>query len=53
MIVGQSIYQLAVMIVLNSAGSRMLGYTDPEELQTYQTLVFNTFVWMQFFNLYK
>lgn len=49
MILGQAIYQLVVTFVLNFAGGHILGY-DPEHLNT---LVFNTFVWMQIFNQYK
>lgn len=52
MIIGQSIYQLVVTLVLNFAGDSILNYdgTKPKQLQT---LVFNTFVWMQIFNQYK
>ena len=47
MIIGQSLYQLAVTFVLYFAGLRIFpSYTD-EELRT---VVFNTFVWMQIFN---
>ncbi|MCJ1420899.1 hypothetical protein MMC32_007258 [Xylographa parallela] len=50
MIVGQSIYQLVVTVVLYFAGSSILTYLGPGELQT---LIFNTFVWMQIFNQYN
>ena len=53
MIVGQSIYQLIITLTLNFAGDGILGYTTPGERETLGTLVFNAFVWMQFFNLYK
>jgi P-type Ca2+ transporter type 2C len=53
MIVGQSIFQLVVTLVLNFAGNDILGYTTPEEQGSLETLVFNTYVWMQFFNMYK
>lgn len=47
MIVGQSIYQMAVTFVLYFAGLRIFpSYTDSE----IRTIVFNTFVWMQIFN---
>lgn len=49
MIIGQSIYQLVVTLVLNFRGESILGFAEPE----LQTLVFNTFVWMQIFNQYK
>jgi Ca2+-transporting ATPase len=59
MIIGQAIYQLTVTLILYFAGKGMLGYdaskaTDREEWKhqhrDLQTLVFNTFVWMQIFN---
>ncbi|KAL4766981.1 calcium ion P-type ATPase [Aspergillus nidulans var. acristatus] len=47
MIVGQAIYQLAVTLVLNFAGE----YIFPKWGSGYmQTVVFNTFVFMQIFN---
>lgn len=47
MIVGQSIYQLAVTFVLYFAGLKIFpSYTDGQ----LRTVVFNTFVWMQIFN---
>ena len=51
--VGQSIYQLVVTLVLNVAGDRILGYYTGQDEDTLGTLVFNTYVWMQFFNQYK
>ena len=64
MIVGQSIYQLAVTLVLYFAGNSFIPYTLAKANQTpaqiasskhdqLQTLVFNTFVWMQIFNQYN
>ncbi|KAL8643309.1 MAG: hypothetical protein Q9228_000116 [Teloschistes exilis] len=61
MIVGQSIYQLTVTLVLYFAGSRFIPYANPKAGVTttashedqLQTLVFNTFVWMQIFNQYN
>ena len=53
MIVGQSIYQLVVTLSLNFAGNKILGYKTPSEQDTLETLVFNTYVWMQFFNQLK
>ena len=49
MIIGQSIYQLVVTLVLNFAGTQITGYTGSYK----QTLIFNTFVWMQIFNQYN
>lgn len=50
MIIGQSIYQLVITVILYFAGSRFLKYLEDGELQT---LIFNTFVWMQIFNQYN
>lgn len=52
MIIGQAIYQLVVTFVLYFAGSSILGYSKSDALlQTeLDTIVFNTFVWMQIFN---
>jgi P-type Ca2+ transporter type 2C len=52
MIIGQAIYQLVVTFVLYFAGARILGY-DPNnatQQKELDTMVFNTFVWMQIFN---
>lgn len=53
MILGQAVYQLGVILALNFAGARFLGLPEQEGDRTLQTLVFNTFVWMQVFNLLK
>jgi P-type Ca2+ transporter type 2C len=52
MIIGQSIFQLAVTTVLHFAGARILQYdiNDPVKMQELDTMIFNTFVWMQIFN---
>ncbi|KAF2813170.1 calcium transporting P-type ATPase-like protein [Mytilinidion resinicola] len=50
MIIGQAIYQLVVTFVLHFAGTRILSYGSPEEKKRMNTIVFNTFVWMQIFN---
>lgn len=47
MIIGQSIFQLAVTFVLYFAGGRIFPSYSESELRT---IVFNTFVWMQIFN---
>ncbi|KAJ5332512.1 ATPase [Penicillium brevicompactum] len=49
MIIGQSIYQLVVTFVLNFAGNKIFTW-DHEHMQT---VVFNTFVFMQIFNQYN
>ena len=53
MIIGQSIYQLAVTLVLFFAGSSILSYQTQDEKNRLQSTIFNTFVWMQIFNQYN
>ncbi|KAM6514413.1 plasma membrane calcium [Fusarium falciforme] len=52
MIIGQAIYQLAVTLILYFAGPEILGYDRQDETQMLEldTIIFNTFVWMQIFN---
>ncbi|KAF2688242.1 calcium transporting P-type ATPase-like protein [Lentithecium fluviatile CBS 122367] len=50
MIIGQSIYQLVVTLILFFGGTKILSYDSQEEKDRMPTLVFNTFVWMQIFN---
>lgn len=52
MIIGQSIFQLVVILVLYFAGGAILQYDVSianEKLQL-DTIIFNVFVWMQIFN---
>ncbi len=53
MIFGQSIYQLAVTLVLYFGGATIFSYQTTQELEQLQSVVFNTYVWMQMFNMYK
>jgi Ca2+-transporting ATPase len=47
MIIGQGLFQLAITLVLAFAGTRIFtGWTD----SALNTVVFNTYVWMQIFN---
>lgn len=53
MIIGQAIYQLVVVFVLQYQGINILVYYDDPsgyEPASLPTLIFNTFVWMQIFN---
>lgn len=52
MIVGQSIFQLVVTLILYFAGAEILSYDRDDEgkMLELDTLIFNTFVWMQIFN---
>jgi len=53
MIIGQSIYQLVVTLVLYFAGNSILSYQTTGEQNRLQSTIFNTFVWMQIFNQYN
>jgi Ca2+-transporting ATPase len=53
MIFGQSAYQLAVTLILYFGGAAILSYHTPYETAQLETMVFNTYVWMQIFNMYK
>ena len=53
MIIGQSLFQLIVTLVLYFAGASFLSYQTQREQDQLQTLIFNTFVWMQIFNQYN
>ncbi|KAJ1979533.1 plasma membrane calcium [Dimargaris verticillata] len=52
MILGQSVLQVAVCLVLYFKGPAIFGYDNSDPLQRLQmrTLVFNTFVFLQIFN---
>ncbi|KAI9843774.1 MAG: plasma membrane calcium [Sclerophora amabilis] len=53
MIIGQAIYQIVVTFVLHFAGTKILGYDVAQNhalQEELNTMVFNTFVWMQIFN---
>ncbi|KAM0487017.1 hypothetical protein ACHAPX_000284 [Trichoderma viride] len=52
MIIGQAIYQLAITFLLFFGGSKVVQPIVGGEVTTadIETLVFNTFVWMQIFN---
>ncbi|KAI5251963.1 calcium-translocating P-type ATPase [Aureobasidium subglaciale] len=57
MIFGQAIYQLVVTYILyfgqKRNGSGILGYRDDDEREQLNATVFNTFVWMQIFNMFN
>jgi P-type Ca2+ transporter type 2C len=53
MILGQSVYQLTVTLILYFGGAKILNYNSDSELAQLQTVVFNTYVWMNIFNMYK
>ncbi|KAL2480681.1 putative calcium-transporting ATPase 11 [Abeliophyllum distichum] len=49
-IIGQSIYQLAVLLVLNFDGKKILGLEGSDATALLNTFIFNTFVFCQVFN---
>ncbi|CAK7204477.1 plasma membrane calcium [Sporothrix eucalyptigena] len=50
MIIGQALYQLAITFLLYFGGTKVLPTREHATAAQVQTLVFNTFVWMQIFN---
>ncbi|KAK2053109.1 calcium-translocating P-type ATPase [Colletotrichum caudatum] len=50
MILGQAVYQLAVIFTLHYAGDGLFGPATSADREALQTMVFNVYVWMQFFN---
>ncbi|KAK1144986.1 plasma membrane calcium [Aspergillus melleus] len=52
MILGQSVYKLALCFTLYFAGGRILNLNTQEHTEQLKldTIIFNTFVWMQIFN---
>ncbi|KAG5938266.1 hypothetical protein E4U59_003880 [Claviceps monticola] len=50
MILGQSLYQLAVVFTVHYAEWEIFDPQTEAEIESLQTLVFNIYVWMQFFN---
>jgi Ca2+-transporting ATPase len=55
MIIGQAVFQLVVTLVLYFAGPAILSYDSNDEgkMLELDTVIFNTFVWMQIFNQYN
>ncbi|XP_027912992.1 putative calcium-transporting ATPase 11, plasma membrane-type [Vigna unguiculata] len=49
-IIGQSIYQLIILAILNFDGKRLLGISGSDATEVLKTLIFNTFVFCQVFN---
>ncbi|CAI9099828.1 OLC1v1036710C2 [Oldenlandia corymbosa var. corymbosa] len=49
-VIGQSIYQLAVLLVFNFAGKQLLELEGSDATVTLNTFIFNTFVFCQVFN---
>jgi Ca2+-transporting ATPase len=54
-ITGQNIYKITVIFVLYFAGGDILGYdlSDPDKQIELDTVIFNSFVWMQIFNIFN
>lgn len=51
-IIGEAIYQLIVSFVLNFAGNDIFDAKTGKEIVQVHSLVFNTFVWMQYFKMF-
>ncbi|CAK7267885.1 plasma membrane calcium [Sporothrix epigloea] len=49
-IIGQALYQLIITFLLYFGGQKVLPASEHATAAQVQTLVFNTFVWMQIFN---
>ncbi|GLT92874.1 hypothetical protein SLE2022_106860 [Rubroshorea leprosula] len=49
-ILGQSIYQLVILAILNFDGKRLLNLSGSNATDTLNTFIFNTFVFCQVFN---
>ncbi|KAL9331557.1 hypothetical protein ACSQ67_001167 [Phaseolus vulgaris] len=49
-IIGQSIYQLIILAILNFDGKRILRISGSDATEVLNTLIFNTFVFCQVFN---
>ncbi|KAK7208151.1 hypothetical protein BZA70DRAFT_37797 [Myxozyma melibiosi] len=54
MMIGQAIFQTAATFILHFAGNKIWGIQDGDSVATERmsSVVFNTFVWMQFFNMF-
>ncbi|POS85951.1 hypothetical protein EPUL_003574 [Erysiphe pulchra] len=50
MIIGESVFQLIVTLILNFGATSIFSYKSVSQIEKIPTLVFNTFVWMQIFN---
>lgn len=50
MILGQAVYQLLVVFLVHYVGWDLFNPGTDAEIERLQTLVFNIYVWMQFFN---
>lgn len=50
LIIGQALYQLVITFLLYFGGRKVLPASEHATAAQVQTLVFNTFVWMQVFN---
>ncbi|CAJ1912870.1 unnamed protein product [Sphenostylis stenocarpa] len=49
-IIGQSIYQLIILAILNFDGKRLLGISGSDATEVLNTFIFNSFVFCQVFN---
>jgi len=52
-IAGQSLYQLAVTLILYFGGTKIFHYETAHQRAQLQTAIFNTYVWLNIFNQWK
>lgn len=54
-IMGQNVYKITAIFILYFAGGDILGYDlfDPIKQLELDTIIFNSFVWMQIFNIFN
>jgi P-type Ca2+ transporter type 2C len=53
LIIGQALYQIIVIFTLHYGGSSIFSYNTESQLVQLQTMIFNTYVWMQIANQIK
>ncbi|KAJ5561064.1 ATPase P-type K/Mg/Cd/Cu/Zn/Na/Ca/Na/H-transporter [Penicillium sp. DV-2018c] len=53
MIIGQTVYQMVVTLILYFAGASIFSYRSELQASQLQTAIFNTYAWMQISNMYK
>jgi P-type Ca2+ transporter type 2C len=57
MIIGQAIYQTTITLIMYFGGPAVMHQSYSEigtkKMRRMETIVFNTFVWMQIFNLWR
>lgn len=55
-IIGQGLYQLAALLAIIYQGPKMHTYaqlSDADRTERVDSIVFNTFIWLQWFNMFN